>query len=57
MAQIFLQVLNDGRPDSFIDLVLGKTDRNWAPGEAAPRSVELLDAAYRPAASGRVETI
>ena len=41
-----------GPPNNFVDLVLGKTDINWSPGEAAMRSVELLDAAYRSAASG-----
>jgi predicted dehydrogenase len=47
----------DGPPHNFIDLILGKTTSNHAPGEAAMRSVELLDAAYRSAASGRVEQI
>lgn len=45
----------DGPPHNFVDLVLGKTDVNWAPGEAAMRSVLLLDAAYRSAASGKPE--
>ncbi len=45
----------DGPPHNFVDLVLGKTAVNWAPGEAAMRSVLLLDAAYRSAASGQVE--
>lgn len=43
----------DGPPANFIDLVLGKTDQNHAPGWAAMRSVEMLDAAYRSALSGR----
>ena len=47
----------DGPPNNFIDLILGKTDMNWAPGEAAMRSVELLDAAYRSAISGLAEAI
>jgi predicted dehydrogenase len=47
----------DGPPHNFIDLVLGKTTVNWAPGAAALRSVLLLDAAYRSAASGRAETV
>jgi len=47
----------DGPPANFVDLVLGKTTVNWSPGEAAMRSVLLLDAAYRSAASGHVETI
>lgn len=42
---------------NFIDLIHGKTTVNWSPGEAAMQSVLLLDAAYRSAASGRVERI
>jgi predicted dehydrogenase len=45
----------DAPPHNFVDLVLGKTTENFAPGEAAMRSVLLLDAAYRSAASGQVE--
>lgn len=44
-------------PHNLIDLIAGKTKRNHAPGEAAMRSVLLLDAAYRSAASGRVEPV
>src|SRR5205823_3075247 len=33
----------EGPPANFVDLVLGKTTENLAPGEAAMRSVELLD--------------
>jgi predicted dehydrogenase len=47
----------DGPPNNFVDLVLGKTVTNWAPGEAALRSVQLLDAAYRSAVSGQVERV
>src|SRR5262249_18524728 len=47
----------DGPPHNFVDLVLDKTDVNWSPGEAAMRSVLLLDAAYRSAISGHVEHI
>jgi predicted dehydrogenase len=47
----------DGPPHNFIDLIVGKTDVNWSPGEAAMRSVLLLDAAYRSAASGQVEPV
>ncbi len=47
----------DGPPHNFADLVLDKTQMNWSPGEAAMRSVELLDAAYRSAASGRLEAV
>jgi hypothetical protein len=45
----------DGPPNRFIDLILGKSDRNDSPGEAAARSVELLDAAYRSSRSHRPE--
>ena len=45
-----------GPPHNFVDLILGRTEVNWSPGEAAMRSVELLDAAYRSAASGRMES-
>jgi predicted dehydrogenase len=45
----------DGPPHNFVDLVLGKMAINFAPGEAAMRSVCLLDAAYRSARSGQVE--
>ena len=45
----------DGPPANFVDLILGKTTINHSPGEAAMRSVLLLDAAYRSAASGQVE--
>jgi predicted dehydrogenase len=47
----------EGPPANFVDLVLGKTTVNWAPGEAAMRSVVLLDAAYRSALSGQVEPV
>lgn len=47
----------DGPPNRFIDLILGKHQENLSPGEVAARSVELLDAAYRSAASGWAETI
>ena len=47
----------DGPPHNFVDLILGKTTVNWSPGEAAMRSVLLLDAAYRSAGSGEAETL
>jgi predicted dehydrogenase len=47
----------EGPPHNFIELILGKTDVNSAPGEAAMRSVVLLDAAYRSAQSGQAETV
>lgn len=45
----------DGPPANFIDLIQGRTTDNQSPGEAAMRSVLLLDAAYRSALSGQVE--
>jgi predicted dehydrogenase len=47
----------EGPPNNFVDLVLGKTTVNWSPGEAAMRSVLLLDAAYRSAVSGQPEKV
>lgn len=47
----------DGPPERFIDLIVGGSARNDSPGDAAARSVELLDAAYRSARSQRVERI
>ena len=46
----------EGPPHNFVDLILGRTTINYSPGEAAMRSVLLLDAAYRSARSGQVET-
>jgi len=46
-----------GPPRNFVDLILGQTQFNGSPGEAALRSVELLDAAYRSARSGRLELV
>jgi predicted dehydrogenase len=45
----------EGPPANFVDLILGKTAENHSPGEAAMRSVMLLDAAYRSAESGKAE--
>jgi predicted dehydrogenase len=45
----------EGPPANFVELILGKTKINHSPGEAAMRSVTLLDAAYRSAVSGQVE--
>lgn len=36
----------------FVDLITGRSTLNLSPGDTAARSVELLDAAYRSAASG-----
>ena len=37
--------------------ILGNTDINSAPGEAAMRGVEMLDAAYRSVRSGKEEAV
>ena len=47
----------DGPPNNFIDLIKGQSTINWSSGEVAMRSVELLDAAYRSAASGVAEAV
>ena len=47
----------DGPPANFVDLILGQTQQNYAPGTAAMRSVEMLDAAYRSAQSGVEEQV
>jgi predicted dehydrogenase len=47
----------NGPPNNFIDLIVGKTNVNLAPGEAALGSVLLLDAAYRSAQSGKLEDV
>jgi predicted dehydrogenase len=47
----------EGPPNNFVDLILGKTSSNGSPGEAAMRSVLLLDAAYRSAVSGQAEPV
>jgi predicted dehydrogenase len=47
----------DGPPHTLVDLALGKDVRNWAPGELGARTVEILDAAYRSAASGRPQRV
>ena len=47
----------DGPPVNFVELILGKTDVNSAPGEAAMRGAETLDAAYRSVASGKAEPV
>jgi predicted dehydrogenase len=41
----------------FVDLCLGRKTVNCAPGVVGQRSVEVLDAIYRSAASGRMETV
>jgi predicted dehydrogenase len=47
----------EGPPHNFVDLILGKMTVNHSPGEAAMRSVLLLDAAYRSARSGQMEKV
>ena len=47
----------DGPPNNFADLLTGKCKQNHSPGEVALRSVLLLDAAYRSAASGHAEKV
>lgn len=49
--------LCDEPPHRFIELILGLSTENNSSGEVATRSVELLDAAYRSAKSGRVEKV
>ena len=44
-------------PDRFVDLIKGLDVDNPSSGEVAARSVELLDAAYRSAASGKREAV
>ena len=47
----------EGPPNNFVDLILGKAEVNSAPGWAAARGVELLDAAYRSDKSGKPEDV
>ena len=46
----------DGPPAVLADLALGKDVVNHSPGELAARTVEILDALYRSAASGQLES-
>ena len=46
-----------GPPANFVDLISGATEVNFAPGEAAMRGVEMLDAAYRSSVSGKEENV
>ena len=45
----------DGPPNTLIDLAQGKDVVNYSPGELGARTVEILDAAYRSARSGKLE--
>lgn len=42
---------------AFVDVCLGRQTNDSAPGIVGQRSVEVLDAMYRSAASGRMETV
>ena len=41
----------------FVDLCLGRKTENSAPGLVGQRAVEVLDAVYRSARSGRMEAV
>ena len=43
--------------NNFIDLISGKSEVNWSPGIVGMRSIEVLDAAYRSATSGQLESV
>jgi len=45
-----------GPVDNLVELALGRGTNN-SPGELGARTVEILEAAYRSAASGKVETV
>jgi predicted dehydrogenase len=47
----------EGPPNRFVDLILGKATSSSSDVEVGARSVELLDAAYRSASSGRLEAV
>ena len=46
-----------GPTSNFADIVTGKNTKNWAPGWAGMRAVEMIDAAYRSVTSGMSETV
>lgn len=46
-----------GPPNVLVDLALGRSAQNNSPGELGARTVELLEAAYRSAQSGRMEPV
>ena len=43
--------------ERFVQICLGQTVDNDAPGEVAQRAVEILEAAYKSARSGKVEAV
>ena len=47
----------DGPPATLVDLARGRDVENHSPAELAARTVEILDAAYRSARSGRLEPV
>jgi predicted dehydrogenase len=47
----------DGPPNTLVDLALGKDVENCSPGELGARAVEIVDAAYRSARSGKLEEV
>jgi predicted dehydrogenase len=47
----------DGPPNTLVDLALGKDVVNCSPGELGARTVEIIDAAYRSATSGQMESV
>jgi predicted dehydrogenase len=47
----------DGPPNALVDLALGKDVENCSPAELGARAVEILDAVYRSAASGKLEQV
>jgi predicted dehydrogenase len=46
-----------GPPNTLVDLALGRDVVNRSPGELGARTVELLETAYRSAASGQIERV
>jgi predicted dehydrogenase len=47
----------DGPPHEFVELILGLTRENHAPGEVGLKTVQVLEAAYRSDQSGRDEVV
>jgi predicted dehydrogenase len=47
----------DAPPAQFVDLIAGRTRENNSPGLVAMHAVEIIDAAYRSARTGRFEKI
>ena len=43
--------------NTLVDICLGRQVENQSPGHVAMRAVEVLDALYRSAASGRLEPV